>query len=178
MKKIVITCGLIAGSISAAFMGIGIDFYLKHHFVTSQLIGYTSMILSCSLIFVGIKMFRDKHNGGVVSFGKAFLIGLYISLVASTLCVIVWALEYKFIFPDFLENYSAITIAKAKAAGDTPEQIASQIKQLATYRDWYQNPILFTLIIYAQYLPGGLIISLIAAWILKKGKAVDVELQN
>src|SRR5262245_54442941 len=100
MKKIVIICGLIAGVIGSVLMGIGVSFLDKNHPHTSQVIGYTSLLLSVSLIFVGIKMFRDKYNGGVVSFGKAFLIGLYISLIASTIYVVVWALEYKFIFPD------------------------------------------------------------------------------
>lgn len=168
MQKVVITCGIIAGAISAALMGIGIDFFEKNSTGASQVIGYTSLLLSTSLIFVGIKMFRDKHHGGVVSFGKAFLIGLYISLIASTICVAVWALEYNFIFPDFLDHYSAVTIARTKASGASPEEMAAQLKQLATYRDMYKNPVLFTLITYAQYLPGGVIVSLIAALILKR----------
>jgi hypothetical protein len=170
MKKIVIICGLIAGAIGAAFMGIGVNFFQKNQTGTSEIIGYTSMLLSISLIFVGIKIFRDKHNGGAISFGKAFLIGLYISLIASTINVAVWALEYKFIFPDFLDSYSAITIAKAKASGASLEKMAEQHRQLAIYRDMYKNPVYFTLITYAQYLPVGLIVSLIAAFILKKNK--------
>ncbi len=178
MKKPVITCGLIAGAIGAAFMGIGVDFYQKNQAGASQAIGYTSLILSVSLIFVGIKMFRDKHNGGEVSFGKAFLIGLYISFIASTVNVVVWALEYKFIFPDFLDHYAAITIAKAKASGASPEKMAAELNQLNTYRNMYKNPILFTLITYAQYLPGGLIFSLIAALILKKRSNNNIVVAN
>jgi NADH:ubiquinone oxidoreductase subunit K len=168
MKKIVITCGLIAGAIGSVLMAIGLVFFEKNQTGISQVIGYTSLLLSVSLIFVGIKKFRDKHNGGVVSFGKAFLIGLYISLIASTIYVVVWALEYKFIFPNFLDTYSAITIAKTKASGAGPEKMAEQLKELATYRDLYKNPVFFTLITYAQFLPGGLIGSLIAALILKR----------
>jgi hypothetical protein len=178
MKKTVITCGLIAGAIGSAFMGIGIRFFEKNQTGASQVIGYTSLLLSVSLIFVGIKLFRDKHNGGVVSFGKAFLTGLYISLIASTIYVVVWALEYNFIFPDFLDSYSAVTIAKTKASGASPEEMAEQLEQLAAYRDLYKNPVFFTLITYAQYLPGGLIGSLIAAWILKKGNKQNTAVAN
>ena len=168
MKKVVITCGLIAGVIGIAFMAIGMAFFEKEQAGASEVIGYTSLLVSGSLIFVGIKMFRDKYNGGLVSFGKAFLVGLYITLIASTLYVVAWALEYKFIFPDFLDKYAAVMIARARASGASPEKMAAQLKQLATYRDMYQNPVFFTLITYAQFLPGGLIISLIAALILKK----------
>jgi hypothetical protein len=168
VKKVVSTCGLIAGAIGSAFMGIGVDFFVKNHHVGSQVVGYTSLLLSGSLIFVGIKIFRDKYNSGVVSFGRAFLTGLYISLIASTIYVAVWALEYKFIFPDFLDKYSAFKVGEVKASGASPERMATKLKELATYRDMYKNPVFFTLITYAQYLPGGVIISLIAALILKK----------
>lgn len=178
MKRIVITCGLIAGAISTTLMGIGIGFFDKNHTETSEVVGYASMILSVSVIFVGIKQFRDRHNGGVVSFGKAFLIGLYISLIASTIYVAVWALEYKFVFPDFLDNYSAIMIAKAKASGASPEKMAAELKQLAWYHDMYKNPIFFTLITYAEYLPVGVVISLIAALIMKKGNRKNTAVAN
>jgi hypothetical protein len=178
MKKIVITCGLIAGAIGSAFMGIGIRFFENNQTGASQVIGYTSMLLSISLIFVGIKLFRDKHNGGVVSFGKAFRIGLYISLISSTIYVVVWALEYNFIFPNFMDSYSAVTMAKAKASGASPEEMAAQLEQIARYRDMYKSPVFFTLITYAQYLPVGLIISLIAALILKKGNKKRTVVAN
>ena len=178
MKKVVITCGLIAGVIGIAFMAVGMCFFEKNQTGTTEVIGYTSLLVSGSVIFVGIKMFRDKYNGGVVSFGKAFLIGLYITLIASTLYVVAWALEYKYIFPDFLDKYSAIMIAKTKASGASPGKMAAQLKQLAMYRDMYKNPVFFTLMSYAEFLPGGLVISLIAALILKKKNKGTMAVAN
>ena len=35
------------------------------------------------LIFVGIKNYRDKQNGGIVTFGKAFLLGFMISFAGN-----------------------------------------------------------------------------------------------
>ena len=63
---------------------------------------------------------------------------------------------------------TALLAAKAKASGASPEKMAAQLKQLAWYRDMYKNPIFFTLLTYAEYLPVGLLISLVAALILKK----------
>ncbi len=178
MKKIVLTCGLIAGAIVTAIMAISISFFDKNHTESSEILGYASMILSFSLIFVGVKIFRDRHNGGSVTFGKAFLIGLYISLIASTIYVVVWALEYKYVFPDFMDNYSACMVSKAKASGASPEKIDAQIKQLAMYRDMYKSPIFFTLMTYAEILPVGLVISLIAALILKKKNKANLSAAN
>jgi len=52
------------------------------------------MIIAFSMVFVGVKSFRDKYNGGTINFGKAFKIGLFISLIASTIYVISWLINY------------------------------------------------------------------------------------
>jgi hypothetical protein len=169
MKKIVIVCGLISGGIVSALMGIGILVINEEKaYNTSMIIGYASMLLAFSLVFVGIKMFRDKHNGGVISFGKAFLMGVYISLIASTIYVAAWAVEYKYVFPDFMDKYAARTIREVKASGATEAQVAEKLKQMDMYRDMYKNPLFFTVMTYAEILPVGIIVSLIAALILKR----------
>lgn len=169
MKKIVIVCGLIAGAIVASLMGISMLMYNNHpDSEHSMMLGYATMLLAFSLIFVGIKIFRDKHNGGTVSFGKGFMIGLYITLIASTIYVAVWALEYKYVFPDFMEKYSAGVVAKAKASGLSQDKLDAQLKEMAMYRDMYKNPVFFTVLTYAEILPVGLIVSAIAALILKR----------
>ncbi len=169
MKKIVITCGLIAGAIVSTLMCISILVVDEHKdYNTSMVIGYASMILAFSMIFVGIKNFRDKHNGGTVTFGKAFLIGLYIALIASTIYVITWALEYKYVFPDFMEKYSAHMIKEVKASGASEAQMAEKLKQMDSYREMYKSPLFFTLMTYAEILPVGIIVSLIAALILRR----------
>ena len=88
MKKIVFTFGIIAG-----FINIMTDILLTNlggeemMHSNTQWIGYLVMVIALSLIFVGVKQYRDKHLGGVIKFGKAFLIGLYISLVAGAIYV-------------------------------------------------------------------------------------------
>ena len=87
MKKNVIVYGLIAGIIVSVFMLSTVN-YLSNcegsiDYNTSMLIGYASMLLAFSLVFVGIRNFRDKYNNGVITFGKAFKTGLYIVFVIS-----------------------------------------------------------------------------------------------
>lgn len=65
MKKNVIVFGLIAGLIVSVLMVLSMarcysDPSLEH----SMLIGYASMVLAFSFIFVGIKNYRDKYNDG------------------------------------------------------------------------------------------------------------------
>ena len=169
MKNIVIKYGLISGAIVSALMGINIFMCTRNPDLDhSMVLGYALMILSLSLIFVGVKTFRDKHNGGAISFGKAFLIGLYISLIASTIYVAVWAVEYKYAYPDFMEQYSAHVIKNMKATGKPQAKIDEQVAEMKMYSDMYKNPIYFSLFTYAEILPVGLVVSLISALILRK----------
>jgi hypothetical protein len=90
MKKNILIYGLISGLVVAALMAVNLGMVSKSgNFDNSVLIGYASMIIAFSLVFVGIKNFRDKYNGGLISFGKAFKVGFFITLIASTIYVIV-----------------------------------------------------------------------------------------
>lgn len=169
MKKIVIVFGLIAGLIVSAMMLFSIaNCYNSANFEGSMVLGYASMLLAFSFIFVAVKSYRDKHNNGIISFGKAFQIGLYISLIASTLYVIVWLFDYYLFVPDFMDKYTAHVILEAKKANVSPSEMAVQIKDMNEYTEMYKNPLFVILLTYAEILPIGLIVSIICALILKK----------
>jgi len=168
MKKVVIVYGSIAGLIVAVLMVISMGIYHKTgNIENGMLVGYTSMIIAFSLIFVGIKSYRDKHNAGAISFGKAFKVGLLITLIASTFYVVAWLINYYCFMPDFMEKYSAATINQLKADGASAEKIASETKEMAWFTENYKNPFFIVLFTYIEILPVGLLVSLIAALILK-----------
>jgi len=133
-----------------------------------MLLGYASMILAFSLMFVGVKNYRDKYNGGIISFGKAFRIGLYITLVASTLYVLVWLVDYYVFIPDFMDKYSAHVINKAQNSGASANEIAAKTKEINTMKEMYNTPLMVVLLTYMEIFPVGLIVSIITALILKR----------
>jgi len=99
MRKNVLVFGSIAGLIVALTMVISTACcYDDANFNGGMWLGYGSMIVAFSLIFVGIRNFRDKYNEGAISFGKAFKIGLYIALIASSMYVVTWLVEYYVFF--------------------------------------------------------------------------------
>jgi Protein of unknown function (DUF4199) len=171
MKKNVLVFGLISGLIVSVVMGI--NMVIMHnrpdadHGAGSMLIGYLIMLLAFSLIFVAVKNYRDKQNGGVISFGKAFKMGLLIALIASTMYVIMWALLYNFYMPDFMDKYCAKMIEDAKATS-SPAKLQEAIDQANQYKAMYKNPVSFVLLTYVEILPVGLLVSLITALILKR----------
>lgn len=174
MKRNIIVCGLIAGAIVSMTMVTSANLcYTSVDFEGSMVLGYASMILAFSLIFVAVKNFRDKFNGGIVSFGEAFKIGLYISLIASSVYVLVWLVDYYFFVPDFMDKYSASMIKHAKEGGTSSAKIKDTIAEMDSYKEMYKNPLFVILLTYTEILPVGLIVSLICALILKR-KTVSV----
>ncbi len=169
MKKIILVNGLLSGAIVSTLMGISVAVYSSNPDADhSMVLGYAAMLLSFSLIFVAIKIYRDKHNGGIISFGKGFTIGLLIAVIASAIYVATWAVEYHYLYPDFMEKYSVCVINKAKASGASQAAIDKQVAQMASMKESYKNPFFFTLITFAEIFPVGLIVSLICSLILKK----------
>ena len=175
MKKNIIIYGLIAGIVVSILMLFSIN-YISHvdgkvDYNTSLLIGYASMLIAFSLVYVGIRNYRDKYNGGVISFGKAFKIGITIVLIASTIYVVAWLIDYFFFIPDFMEKFSAQELDELKASGASQIEIDKQTKEMESFASMYKNPFFNAMMTYAEILPVGLIVTLISSLILKR-KAV------
>ena len=169
MKKNILVYGLISGCIVSALMAITVSMcYNSGQFDSSILLGYASMIISFSMIFVAIKNYRDKYNGGIISFGKAFKIGLFITLITSTIYVIVWLIEERLFFPDFMEKYTAHEMTRLQSSGMSATELASQAKDLEQAKEWYKNPLLKILMTYAEIVPVGLVVTIISSLILKR----------
>ena len=169
MRKIVIVCGGIAGLIVSATMMLSTGMcYASGNFEGSMLLGYASMVLAFSLVFVGIRNYRDKYNQGSISFGKAFKTGFFIILLASTMYVLVWLVNYYFFIPDFADKYSAYMLDKLKAGGASQLEIDEQAKEMASFNVLYKNPFFNALITYTEILPVGLLVTLVSALVLKR----------
>lgn len=169
MKKNVLIFGSIAGIIISAFMFVSMMMLSKDPaFEGSMLVGYTAMLVAFSFVFVGIKNFRDKYNDGLITFGKAFKVGLFISLIASTMYVITWLIEFNFFIPDFMETYTSHVIDHAKTSGVSGPELDKKVAEMASYKEMYKNPLMVVLLTYMEILPMGILVTLISALILKK----------
>lgn len=171
MRKNVLIFGSIAGVIAATFMVSSMAYCHAHpgyEGSTSMLVGYASMLLAFSLIFVGVKNYRDKYNGGVISFGKAFRLGLGIALIGSSIYVLAWLIDYYVFIPDFMDKYAAHSIKNIQASGASAAVMKVKIQEVENMKSMYKSPVWIVLFTYLEILPVGLIVSLIAALLLKK----------
>lgn len=173
MKKLVIIYGLICGLVVITPMLVLTNTATKSgSFEGAMLLGYATMVLAFSLVFVGIRNYRNKYNDGIIGFGKAFKVGILIVLIASTVYVIGWLVDYYLFLPDFPDKYAAYEIEKLRAAGASQASIDKQVKEMAEFKEMYKNPVIVVLFTYLEILPVGLIVTLISALVLKRKQAV------
>ncbi len=173
MRKIVLTFGLIAGAILSAMMLITLPFQDQIGFDKGAIVGYTTMVLAFLMVFFGVRSYRDNVAGGTVTFGRAFAVGLLITVVASVCYVATWQLVYYRLAPDFGDKYAAYAIEKAKKSGATDAQIAAKTKEMAELNQMYKKPLVNMALTFLEPLPVGILFTLITAVALSRKRRVQ-----
>ncbi|MEZ4949166.1 MAG: DUF4199 domain-containing protein [Saprospiraceae bacterium] len=173
MRKLVLTFGIIAGIINTILMRSFQPLYMQDGQMDmgkGELLGYISMIVALSMIFFGVKSYRDKHQEGIISFGKAFKVGFFITLVASVIYVTGWMIYYNTdeTAQQFPEQYLEYMIDELKAEGASEEKIAEERAEFQSQMELYKIHAVMIAATFMEILPVGLIISLFSALILKR----------
>ncbi len=164
MNRIVLIFGLIIGTILCANMLVMVNMmYSSTGFKGNDVVGYAAMVVLFSLIFVGVKNYRDKELNGVISFGKAFKTGSLIALTGAAMYVVVWLFYYYLFVPDFIDVYTRHVLTQC-----TPTDLPAKTKEMADFKEMYKNPFFVILITFAEVLPIGLAVALVSALILKR----------
>jgi len=135
---------------------------------SNDVVGYAGMIAVFSLIFIGIKNYRDKFNSGIISFAQAFKTGLYITLVASGIYVVIWLVDYYIFVPDFLDKYIPHVLKEATRNGATEAELQEKATEMANFKEMYKNPLFVVVVTFLEVFPVGLAVSLVSALILKR----------
>jgi Protein of unknown function (DUF4199) len=170
MKKTVVTFGLLSGGVSALLMLLTVPFMDRIGFDRGEIFGYTAILMSFLLVFFGVRSYRDNVGGGAVGFGRAFTVGLLITLVSCVFYVATWEIVYFKLAPGFADKYAAYAIDKAKASGASQEKIDETARQMAEMKKMLDRPLVNAAITFMEPLPIGLIVTLVSAGVLKKKK--------
>lgn len=169
MKKNILIFGLIMGAVLSANMVYTVNLcYHSGNFKGNDVVGYAAMIVIFSFIFIAVRHYRNKFNGGSIGFGSAFKMGALIAFIAATCYVLTWLLYYYLFVPDFLDKYIPYVLNSAASGGATPAEVAQKTSDMDKFREMYKNPLFVVLVTYSEVFPVGLIVSLISALILKK----------
>ena len=175
MRKVVLTYGILAGVIIALLMVISGSLaggFEENSY--SMVLGYATMIISLSLTFFAIKSYRDNYSGGAITFGKGFLIGLYVSLIASVFYVAGWEIYSSIAMPNWVDHYAQHTIDAVKKSGASDVAVLQKTKEMADFKEMYNNPLFKYGMTFLEIFPVGIVISLISAAILRR-KAARVQ---
>lgn len=177
MRKVVLTYGLIAGAIFVVFM-FGAWPLWKNGTITfenGEIVGYTSMVIALSMIFFGVKSYRDNYLGGSITFGNALKVGGLIALVAALGYAVGWEFYFNLVAPDFMDEYARFSIEKAKSSGMAEDELRKLITSMDSMKVWYKNPLLRFGMTLMEILPVGIVITLVSAAILRRREVLPPQ---
>lgn len=171
MLQIILKYGVIAGVVVgglmlATFLGFNGVPPLKY----GMAIGYATMLIALSAVFVGIKKHRDVDRGGVIGFWPALGVGLGISFIASIFYVIAWEITQAMMEMDFATSYGNAIIASEQAKGTSAEALAKLTADMEKFKVQYADPMFRLPMTFVEIFPVGVLVSLISAGLLRNSR--------
>jgi hypothetical protein len=180
MKKTILTYGLIAGVLSMIFTFLIATLCDRDMiaFDRAELVGYASMVIALSMIFFGIKSYRDNYGNGAIRFWKGVQIGILITCIGSVM-YIAGAELYTAINPAFgpkvMEKYKEYETRKLDQKGASQQEIDATVQQMADMEKMMDNPLVRFGIYLIEIFPVGLLITFLSAALLRKRELLPAE---
>jgi hypothetical protein len=169
MKKTILTFGLISGILASILMIATLPLLKAlEHGNRGMIVGYTAIVLVALLVYFGIRSYRDNQANGTITFGRAFTIGLGITLISCTIYVITWQIIYFNFMPHMMDSYFAKLVQEAQSSPGSPAVIQAKVDAIRHSQQLYQNPFFNALYTFIEPFPIDLLITLISAAILRK----------
>jgi hypothetical protein len=177
MARIVLIFGLISGAIVAGLMWFMLGLFSTGtvNFDNGEIFGYATMLIALSMIFFGIKSYRD-NNGGRIGFWKGIQVGLLISLISAACYGLSWEVYYRTSSSDFMQEYTTHYLAKMRERGASQADVEAAAKQMADIGEMYKNPVIRFAMTLMEILPVGIIVTLVSAALLRKREVLSAEL--
>ena len=175
MQKIAITYGILSGTITIATLILALVVSDGGSFLSSELFGYLTMLVALSMIFIGIKRYRDQELGGVIRFLPACAMGLAIAVIAGLVYTLVWELYSISTDYAFIDSYVNGAIEAKRAAGLTGDRLAQEIAALEAMRTNYGKFYIRMPMTFLEIFPVGLVIALLSAALLRNPKILPAR---
>ncbi len=176
MLRKILSYGLIAGLIAGGVVSAFVVFMGNQAaFDWGMVVGYLSMLVALSAIFVAIKKHRDDNLGGVIRFLPAFGLGLGISFVAGIVYALAWEATVALTGIDFIGPYTTAMIEQEKANGVSGEALAKFVAEMEKLRTDYANPWFRLPMTFTEIFPVGVLVSLICAALLRNARFLAVK---
>jgi hypothetical protein len=175
MGRIISVYGIIGGIIVAIGTYIGMAAVPDGGGAIGMMVGYLTMLISLSMVFVGVRQYRNEVQGGVIRFWPAFGIGIGIACVAALFYVLTWEVYMYQTNYTFMDVYVGKSIDAMKAAGKPAAEIAKFKAEMAAFKVQYANPLFRMAITFTEIAPVGLLVSLVSAALLRKSSFMPAK---
>nr|WP_246866775.1 DUF4199 domain-containing protein [Dyella sp. SG609] len=174
--RTILKYGLIAGLVVGGFeLATFVLFSGMPPLKYGMVVGYTTMLIALSAVFVGIKRHRDVDRGGVIGFWPALGVGLGISFIAGIFYVAAWEAVQSMMHMDFASSYAQAIIASQKAKGASAEALAKLTTEMEAFKVQYANPMYRLPMTFAEIFPIGVLVSLVSAGLLRNSRFLAVR---
>jgi len=176
MLRTILKYGVIAGLVVGGFMVMTFTAFsgmppLKY----GMFIGYTTMLIALSAVFVGIKRHRDVDRGGLIGFWPALGIGLGISFIAGIFYVVAWELVQAMSNMDFASAYSKAILDSENVKGASAEALAKMSAEMEAFKIQYADPMFRLPMTFVEFFPVGVLVSLISAGLLRNPRFLPAQ---
>lgn len=169
MQRIIFVYGALSGAIVIGGVILGLLLSGSDgDFQVLEWLGYLIMLVALSLVFVGIRQYRDQELGGVITFGKAALLGIGISAVAGIVYVAVWEIYLAATDYAFIGEYTAGLIEAERSAGLPDAELQAFIAEMEAMNSNYARPLYRLPLTFIEIFPVGLVVALVSAAVLRK----------
>jgi hypothetical protein len=175
MNRIIAVYGCIAGVILVIGFEGSIATGLMGHGTGSLIFGYLTMLVGLSMVFVGVKKYRDEALGGVIRFGTALALGYGIAAVASLFYVLGWEAYLFFTDYSFMPDFAASMVEAQRTAGASAAEIAATEAEMAGYVEMYANPLTRMAMTLVEIAPVAVVVPLVCAALLRNPRFLPAQ---
>ena len=167
MRKSVLKFGLLSSLTLVILFEIQFSLGDSLSYSNSEIFGYISIVLALLFIYFAIKNYKESINNGSVSFGKALVIGVLVSLLAGLTFGIINYIYVEVINPEFMTEYYNHMVEKAKYSLSAAE-FQIRLQDMEAEKALFSNSIISSLVMTATVLIIGFIIAGISGLILQR----------
>src|SRR5690606_29605902 len=162
MHTTAIRYGLIAAAIMSLFVFFMYFLFNPYTLMDmGEILGYGTMVIAMSMIFIGIKKYRDTQLNEYITIGQAFGMGLYVAFIGSLLYGIFEDIFYA--TNEFSDVYLEFYTDKIRNSGQSPKLIQQQLNEMQQQFAMWDCPFMMGLLMFLTVFIIGVIISLVSA---------------
>lgn len=169
MQQVSIRFGILYGGILSALILLPLLFgSADRDMGRDEILGYAAMLLST--VFVVLAMRSLQKSEGTLSFKRAFLTGLLVSLVAGLIFGIATMFFY-IASPEFTAKYAAYYMAQLEKSGLSAAELQTKRAEFESMRWFFENPPLQGALMFATVFPMGAVVALVAGFFFGRNSA-------